>query len=76
MDAQCVGRLLTGVARCGAWGCFDEFNRLPAAALAAAAHQLAAVLRGPPDRTALLNGKPVHMRYLSYLVTFVNHTTL
>ncbi|CAH2091875.1 unnamed protein product [Euphydryas editha] len=67
MDAQCMGRLLTGVARCGAWGCFDEFNRLPAAALAAAAHQLAALLAAArpssrdhrADRTALLNGKRV-----------------
>nr|XP_026491806.1 cytoplasmic dynein 2 heavy chain 1 [Vanessa tameamea] len=67
MDAECMGRLLTGVALCGAWGCFDEFNRLSAATLAAVSHQFASLLAatrrvdptGAGDRTALLNGKQV-----------------
>ncbi|XP_050362992.1 cytoplasmic dynein 2 heavy chain 1 [Nymphalis io] len=65
MDAECMGRLLTGVALCGAWGCFDEFNRLSSATLAVVSHQfaslLAAMRRVDPtgDRTALLNGKQV-----------------
>ncbi|XP_047546081.1 cytoplasmic dynein 2 heavy chain 1-like [Vanessa atalanta] len=67
MDAECMGRLLTGVALCGAWGCFDEFNRLSAATLAAVSHQFASLLaatrrvdpNGAGDRTALLNGKQV-----------------
>lgn len=69
MDAECMGRLLSGVALCGAWGCFDEFNRLSADALAAASHQLAALLRAAraarardaADATLVLNGKRVRM---------------
>ncbi|XP_052738057.1 cytoplasmic dynein 2 heavy chain 1 isoform X2 [Bicyclus anynana] len=65
MDAQCMGRLLSGVAQCGAWGCFDEFNRLSADTLAAVSHQFASLLAATHKRTptveptALLNGKQV-----------------
>lgn len=30
-----MGRILSGLVRCGAWGCFDEFNRLDEATLSA-----------------------------------------
>ncbi|XP_053600523.1 cytoplasmic dynein 2 heavy chain 1 [Plodia interpunctella] len=67
MDAECMGRLLSGLALCGAWGCFDEFNRLAADTLAAVSHQLACLLpamqrsvAGRPA-TALLNGKQVEV---------------
>ncbi|XP_072941902.1 cytoplasmic dynein 2 heavy chain 1 [Epargyreus clarus] len=65
MDATCMGRLLSGLALCGAWGCFDEFNRLSSATLAAVAHQLSSLLDATQQRTpgseptALLNGKHV-----------------
>ncbi|CAH2063391.1 unnamed protein product, partial [Iphiclides podalirius] len=66
MDAECMGRLLTGLALSGAWGCFDEFNRLSSDTLAAVSHQLtsllAAIGRTPgTEADALLNGKHVHV---------------
>ncbi|XP_075972807.1 dynein cytoplasmic heavy chain beethoven [Anticarsia gemmatalis] len=65
MDSECMGRLLSGVALCGAWGCFDEFNRLSAHTLAAVSHQLASLMAAVTDRKssneplALLNGKHI-----------------
>lgn len=35
MDAAAMELILSGLARCGAWGCFDEFNRLQEATLSA-----------------------------------------
>uniref|UniRef100_A0A1B0AQ10 Dynein heavy chain, cytoplasmic n=1 Tax=Glossina palpalis gambiensis TaxID=67801 RepID=A0A1B0AQ10_9MUSC len=33
IDTDSMALILTGLARCGAWGCFDEFNRLQEATL-------------------------------------------
>lgn len=35
VDATSMGRILSGLVRSGAWGCFDEFNRLDEATLSA-----------------------------------------
>nr|XP_033320776.1 cytoplasmic dynein 2 heavy chain 1 [Megalopta genalis] len=37
MDAGCMRRILGGLAQAGAWGCFDEFNRLEEETLSAVA---------------------------------------
>ncbi|XP_058460067.1 cytoplasmic dynein 2 heavy chain 1 [Malaya genurostris] len=35
IDTAAMALILSGLARCGAWGCFDEFNRLQEATLSA-----------------------------------------
>ncbi|XP_038213294.1 cytoplasmic dynein 2 heavy chain 1 [Zerene cesonia] len=67
MDGECMGRLLTGLALSGAWGCFDEFNRLSSETLATVSHQFTSLLaamqavKTNAEATALLNGKQVRV---------------
>lgn len=37
IDTSAMALILTGISRCGAWGCFDEFNRLQEETLSAIA---------------------------------------
>ena len=40
IDVQSMGRIFVGLVKCGAWGCFDEFNRLEEAVLSAVSMQI------------------------------------
>ncbi|CAM9392956.1 unnamed protein product, partial [Phaeothamnion confervicola] len=40
IDFQSMGRIFIGLVKCGAWGCFDEFNRLKEDQLSAVSQQI------------------------------------
>jgi dynein heavy chain 2 len=40
IDVKSMGRIFIGLVKCGAWGCFDEFNRLEESVLSAVSMQI------------------------------------
>ncbi|KAH8382819.1 hypothetical protein KR009_005420 [Drosophila setifemur] len=46
MDYRAVGTILSGLVQCGAWGCFDEFNRIDISVLSVISTQLQTIRNG------------------------------
>jgi dynein heavy chain 2 len=58
IDFQAMGRIFVGLVRCGAWGCFDEFNRLLEEQMSAISQQvqvIQAAIKSKAQTVALLN---------------------
>lgn len=43
IDYKSMGRIFTGIVKCGAWGCFDEFNRLEDIVLSSVSQQIQSI---------------------------------
>ena len=46
LDFQAMGRIFIGLCQVGAWGCFDEFNRLEERILSAVSQQVQTIQQG------------------------------
>ena len=55
IDFQSMGRIFCGLVKCGAWGCFDEFNRLKEDQLSAISQQIQVIQDGIKQRAATIH---------------------
>eukprot|EP01113_Clastostelium_recurvatum_P005568 TRINITY_DN12493_c0_g1_i5.p1 TRINITY_DN12493_c0_g1~~TRINITY_DN12493_c0_g1_i5.p1 ORF type:complete len:1165 (-),score=398.17 TRINITY_DN12493_c0_g1_i5:23-3001(-) len=55
IDYKSMGRIFMGLVKCGAWGCFDEFNRLDEEVLSTVSQQIQVIQLGLRDRVDTLN---------------------
>lgn len=56
IDFQSMGRIFIGLVKCGAWGCFDEFNRLKEDQLSAISQQIQVIQDAIKVKTS-----PIHL---------------
>ncbi|EKX39469.1 hypothetical protein GUITHDRAFT_160010 [Guillardia theta CCMP2712] len=55
IDFKSMGRIFTGLVKCGAWGCFDEFNRLEPEVLSAVSQQIQTIQGALKEKRPKLN---------------------
>jgi dynein heavy chain 2, cytosolic len=56
IDFQSMGRIFIGLVKCGAWGCFDEFNRLKEDQLSAISQQIQVI-----QDAIKVKSSPIHL---------------
>ncbi|WFD21602.1 hypothetical protein MEQU1_000257 [Malassezia equina] len=71
-DLRAMRRLLVGLGRVGAWGCFDEFNRLDEHVLSSVSQQVQAMQQALATGTEVEGHEPVPVRPTTGLFVTMN----
>ena len=74
IDFESMGRIFTGLVKCGAWGCFDEFNRLKEDQLSAVSQQIQVIqgaIKGKEPTLSLL-GKTIDVDHNAGIFVTMN----
>ncbi|KAG5468467.1 hypothetical protein LSCM1_02447 [Leishmania martiniquensis] len=63
IDFKSMGRIFTGLVKCGAWGCFDEFNRLKVDQLSAVSQMIQVIQEAlkSGDKSCQLLGRSIQV---------------
>ncbi|KAL6747291.1 flagellar outer dynein arm heavy chain beta [Haematococcus lacustris] len=71
MDYKAMGQIYKGLAQTGAWGCFDEFNRIPVAVLSVCSTQYKTVLDAIRSRKERFVFEDVEVALRSTVMAFI-----
>ncbi|KAI6195343.1 Cytoplasmic dynein 2 heavy chain 1 [Aphelenchoides besseyi] len=74
IDVHAIGRMFIGLIQCGAWGCFDEFNRLDKDVLSTVSSQIQTIQDAIRSRTATceLNARQVKVDFNAAIFITLN----
>ena len=63
LDYKAMGSIFSGLVQCGAWGCFDEFNRIPVEVLSVVSAQIKTIQAALADglRKFTFEGREINL---------------